>query len=71
MLLAAFERMTLLALPAFDGRADGFGSLGRVLPVLPLGIALRARADDDLLLLMQRFIESGQKGLDNRGRRRR
>src|SRR5580704_14352869 len=63
MLLATVERVALLALPASDGLANGFGALRRVLPVLPLRIALRARANDGLRLLFQRVVQPGQKHL--------
>jgi hypothetical protein len=63
MLLAALERMTLFALPAFDGCTNDFGPLGRVLPILHLGVALRPGPDNDLLLLVQCVIESGKEGL--------
>jgi hypothetical protein len=58
MLLAAVERVALLASPAFDGLANGFRALCRVLPVLPLGVALRARGRDGVRLLFQRVIEA-------------
>ena len=63
MLLAAVERVALLALPAFDGLANGFGALRRVLPVLPLRIALRPRARDGQRLLFQRVVQPSQKHL--------
>src|ERR1700732_4132422 len=63
MLLAAVERVTLLALPAFNGLANGLGALRRVLPVLPLRIAWRARGRDGMRLLFQRIVQPGQKHL--------
>src|SRR5438445_9559368 len=63
MLLAAVERVELLALPAFNGLANGFGALRRVTPVLPLRIALCTRARDGLRLLFQRIVQASQKHL--------
>src|SRR3569833_36945 len=63
-LLEALERVPFLALPALHGRAYGFRALGRVLPVLALGVALGANAGDHLILLVERFVESGEEGLE-------
>src|ERR1700754_3249650 len=63
MLLASLERVALVALPAFDGLANGFGALRRVLPVLALRIALRAYAGNGVCLLFQRVVEPSQKHL--------
>lgn len=67
MLLAPLERISFLALPALHGRAYGFRALGRVLPVLTLSVSLSANAGDRLILLVQRFIEPCEKGLEITG----
>jgi hypothetical protein len=63
VLLAALERVALLALPALHGAAYGFGALRRVLPTLQLGVAQRANADDTLRLLVEGFVEPAEKYL--------
>jgi len=64
MLFAPLERVALFALPALHGGTDGFRALRRVLPILSLGIALGASADDVLVLLMERFVETCEKRLE-------
>src|ERR1700677_1936384 len=63
MLLAAVECVLLLALPAFDGLANGLGALRRVLPVLTLRITLCVRGGDGLRLLFDRVVEPSEKNL--------
>lgn len=67
MLLAPLECVALFALPALHGRANGFRALGRVLPVLALCVSLDPNAGDHLLLLLQRFVEPCEKGLEIAG----
>jgi hypothetical protein len=67
MLLAALERIALFALPALYGRAYGLRALGCVAPVLALSVPLGANADDCLILLVQCFVESCEKGLEITG----